>query len=67
MAKQIEFTRSELNAVINLLPQPFSVTFTWNGKSIKVELDNGEDVLKLGKIFSEFLISNGISNKIINE
>jgi hypothetical protein len=54
-------------ATLNLNPTPFSVTFTWSGKSITVQLDNGEDVLKLANIFSEFLTNNGITNIIKNE
>jgi hypothetical protein len=51
----------------NLNPTPFSVTFSWSGKSITVQLENGEDVLKLANIFSEFLTNNGITNIIKNE
>ena len=54
-------------ATLNLTPTPFSVTFTWSGKSVTVQLDNGEDVLKLAQIFSEFLTNNGITNIIKNE
>jgi hypothetical protein len=51
-------------ATLNLTPTPFSVTFTWSGKSITVQLENGEDVLKLANIFSDFLANNGIPNTI---
>jgi len=54
-------------ATLNLTPTPVSVTFTWSGKSITVQLENGEDVLKLANIFSEFLTNNGITNIIKNE
>jgi hypothetical protein len=54
-------------AILNLTPTPFSVTFTWSGTAIKVELENGEDVLKLAQIFSDFLTSNDIANKVIKE
>jgi hypothetical protein len=54
-------------ATLNLTPTPFSVTFTWSGKSVTVQLDNGEDVLKLAQIFSDFLTSNYIANKVIKE
>jgi hypothetical protein len=54
-------------ATFNLTPTPFSVTFTWSGKSVTVQLDNGEDVLKLAQIFSDFLTSNDIANKVIKE
>jgi hypothetical protein len=54
-------------ATLNLTPTPFSVTFTWSGKSVTVQLHNGEDVLKLANIFSEFLTNNGITNIIKNE
>jgi len=48
-------------------PEEFSIRFSWKGDAIKVELENGEDVLKLGEIFSDFLTSNNIPNKIIKE
>jgi hypothetical protein len=54
-------------STLNLTPTPFSVTFTWSGKSVTVQLENGEDVLKLANIFSEFLTNNGITNIIKNE
>jgi hypothetical protein len=54
-------------ATLNLNPTPFSVTFTWSGKSITVQLENGQDVLKLANIFSKFLSNNGIPNIIIND
>lgn len=54
-------------AILKLIPTPFSVTFSWQEQRITVQLENGEDVLKLAKIFSDFLISNSIPNKIINE
>jgi hypothetical protein len=44
----------------------FSITFSWQESNVTVKLDKGEDVLKLGKIFSDFLTNNGISNTIIN-
>jgi hypothetical protein len=48
-------------------PEEFSIRFSWKGDAIKVELENGEDVLKLGQIFSDFLTSNDIANKVIKE
>ena len=45
---------------------PFSITFSWQESNVTVKLDKGEDVLKLGKIFSDFLTNNGISNTLIN-
>jgi hypothetical protein len=46
---------------------PFSVTFSFNNERITVQLDNGEDVLKLGNIFSDFLTNNGIPNTVTKE
>lgn len=43
---------------------PFSVTFSWKEKRIKVQLNNGEDVLKLAEIFSNMLTNNNIQNTI---
>ena len=49
---------------ITLKEQPFSITFNYNGKSIEVKLKNGEDLLLIAKIFSDFLTKNNIDNII---
>ncbi len=49
----------------NLNDTPFSVTFKWQQTSITVQLDNGEDVLKLPQVFSDFLTKNNIPNTIM--
>ena len=54
-------------ATLNLEPTPFSVTFSWKDERVTVQLDNGEDLLKLAQIFSDFLTSNGIPNKVKQE
>jgi hypothetical protein len=54
--------------VVSLKPTtPFSVSFNWNDTTIKVKFDKGEDILKLAKVFSEFLTNNDIPNKITHE
>jgi hypothetical protein len=40
---------------INLEPIPFGITFTWKNKDVKITLKNGEDVIKLGREFANFL------------
>jgi hypothetical protein len=40
---------------LKLEPQPFGITFYWQDKSIKITLKNGEDTLKLGREFANFL------------
>lgn len=50
--------------VLRLEPTPFSVTFSWQEQRITVQLEKGEDVLKLSQIFSDFLTNNGIPNTI---
>jgi len=52
---------------INDLPYQVNVTFSWKGERITVQLENGEDVLKLPKLFSDFLTNNGIPNKVTKE
>lgn len=42
--------------------KPFNVTFSHKGDSVIVHLLNGEDVLKLADVFSQFLTENGIDN-----
>ena len=46
---------------------PFNVTFRWGGKIIIVELENGEDVLRLADVFSNMLSANNILHKVINQ
>jgi hypothetical protein len=46
-------------------PTPFSISFSWQGDIVKVELVNGEDVLKLADILSKVLTENNIEHKII--
>jgi len=55
------------DSMLSLNTTPFSVKFSWQGQRITVQLEKGEDVLKLAKIFSDFLTSNYIPNKIINK
>lgn len=50
--------------VVRFSDYPFSVTFSWKEKRIKVQLDNGEDVLKLAEIFSNMLTNSNIPNTI---
>jgi hypothetical protein len=49
------------------IPEPFSITFSYEEEYVTVKLDNGEDVLKLAQIFSDMLSNNNIPNKIIKE
>lgn len=50
-----------------ITPQPFCVLFSWKEKSISVQLDNGEDVIKLAHLFSDFLTKNGIPNNVTDK
>ena len=56
---------TELYPKLSIQQTPFSMTFSWQGNDIKVELVNGEDVLKLADIFSKMLTENNIEHKII--
>jgi hypothetical protein len=47
------------------LDTPFNISFTWKDETIKVELENGEDVLKFATIFSNTLTANNIPHKVI--
>jgi hypothetical protein len=55
------------DSMLALNTTPFSVTFSWQGQRITVQLEQGEDVLKLAKIFSDFLTNNNIPNQIIKK
>ena len=39
---------------------PFNITFSCKENSIKLTLNNSEDILKIGLLFSEILNENGI-------
>jgi len=47
------------------LDTPFNIQFNWKEEAIKVELEHGEDVLKLATIFSNMLTANNIPHKVI--
>ena len=46
------------------IPSPFSVSFSWEGETITIELKEGKDVLKLASVFSLMLTENGIEHNI---
>jgi hypothetical protein len=52
---------------LTLVDSPFNITFNWKEKTVKVELENGEDVLRLATIFSDMLTTNKIAHKITHE
>ena len=64
MIKEDLLTLENSNTILRLKSEPFSVSFTWEDKNIKVQLDNGEDVLKIAKLFSDYLTNNKIPNTI---
>ena len=45
-------------------PPPFSISFSWGGEIITIELKEGKDVLKLASVFSLMLTENGIEHNI---
>jgi hypothetical protein len=56
--------------VLNLkgfTPSPFSVSFSWEGETITIELKEGKDVLKFASVFSLMLTENGIEHNIKQE
>lgn len=44
-------------------PTPFSLGFSWGGKSKVISLENGEDVLKLADVFKALLNAANIPYK----
>ena len=52
---------------IRLEPTPFSISFRWRDSEVKLTLKNGEDILKVGKLFSELLSENGVEHTIETE
>ena len=52
---------------IRLEPTPFSISFRWRDSEVKLTLKNGEDILKVGKLFSDLLSENGVEHTIETE
>jgi hypothetical protein len=47
-----------------IIQEPFNVEFTWQNIKSKITLENGEDLIKISMLLSEFLSANGIQNKL---
>lgn len=45
-------------------PEPWSITFSWKNEAVKIKFKNGEDILKLAEVFSQYLTANGIENTL---
>jgi hypothetical protein len=43
--------------------EPFSISFHYNKLTIKIQLENGEDIFKIAFLFSKFLNKNEIEHK----
>ena len=48
-------------------PEPWGITFSWKDKAAKIKFKNGEDILKLAEVFSQYLTANGIENTLEKE
>ena len=62
-----ESNRLPTMGTIRLEPTPFSISFRWMDSEVKLTLKNGEDILKVGKLFSEMFSENGIEHTIETE
>jgi hypothetical protein len=60
----VGMNESNPTGTLTLVDTPFNITFNWKEKTVKVELENGEDVLRLATIFSDMLTLNGIPHKV---
>jgi len=66
--QQVDFSNPNADKITSAVTNtPFNVAFSWKGERITVQLENGEDVLKLAQLFSDFLTSNSIPNKVTKE
>jgi TATA-box binding protein (TBP) (component of TFIID and TFIIIB) len=45
-------------------PTPFSINFSWDGKSVNISLKNGNDIFKLANAFMEWLDKNEIEYEV---
>ena len=48
----------------SMMPNSWSIEFTWKDKSAKITLANGEDLLKIAQLLSDVLKLNGIENNL---
>jgi hypothetical protein len=62
-----ESNRLPTMGTIRLEPTPFSISFRWRDSEVKLTLKNGEDILKVGKLFSDIFSENGIEHTIETE
>ena len=62
-----ESNRLPTMGTIRLEPTPFSISFRWMDSEVKLTLKNGEDILKVGKLFSDLLSENGVEHTIETE
>ena len=62
-----ESNRLPTMGTIRLEPTPFSISFRWMDSEVKLTLKNGEDILKVGKLFSDLLSENGVEHIIETE
>lgn len=53
-----------INHKINTSPSPFSLSFSWEGKTVNITLKNGNDVFKLANTFMEWLDKNEIEYNV---
>ncbi len=47
--------------------EPFSLTFSNGRKSVRVQLENNDDIFKLASAFRMMLLEHGIEHKIITD
>jgi hypothetical protein len=50
---------------ITLDNSPFNITFSWDGETAAIQLENGKDILKLADVFSKMLTENNVEHKLI--
>ena len=62
-----ESNRLPTMGTIRLEPTPFSISFRWMDSEVKLTLKNGEDILKVGKLFSDLLSENEVEHTIETE
>lgn len=53
-----------MNGETTIKQEPFNVEFNYEGKTMKITLVNGEDLLKIAEVLSSLLTANGIQNKL---
>lgn len=58
------FTANNITSQFTISPTPFSISFSWDNKSVSITLKDGNDIFKIAKGIMEWMDTNEIEYKI---